>query len=116
MVSGKTDQAHNYMRPHEALGDETPGSRWKPSRRPFPKRIAPPEYPGHCEIRRVSNSGMIRMGKEAIFISHALETEYVALEEVDDGLWNILFYKTLLGRYDEREGLVTGADFRNLKG
>ena len=108
-------EEYNYARPHEALDDETPGSLWLPSRRGFPKQIPLPEYPGHCEIRRVSNAGVIRLASKQVFISHALANEDIALEEIEDGLWNLVFYKTLLGRYDEREGLITGADFRNLK-
>ena len=48
---------YNEIRPHEALGDETPASRWTPSTRPYPERIAPPDYPRHVEVRRVSNAG-----------------------------------------------------------
>lgn len=106
----------NDERPHEALGDATPGSIWVPSTRPFPKRIAPPEYPGHCEVRRVSNAGCFRLASGQVFLSQALNGEYIALEEIDDGLWNILFYTTLLGRFDEASGRITGADFRSEQG
>jgi len=53
-------QTHNEVRPHEALNDETPASRWRPSARPLPTRIIPPTYPGHFEIRRVSTAGTFR--------------------------------------------------------
>lgn len=36
-----------------------------------------------------------------LFLSEELEGEQIALEEVDDGLWSIYFYKTLLARLDE---------------
>lgn len=39
-----------------------------------------------------------------------------ALEEVDDGLWNILFHRTLLGRFDEASDRITRADFRTEQG
>ena len=103
---------YNHERPHEALGDETPASVWVPSTRAYPARILPPEYPGHCEIRRVSNAGCFKLFSKQIFLSHALEDEYIALEEIDDGLWNILFYNTLLGRFDQATSTITGADFR----
>jgi transposase InsO family protein len=106
----------NEERPHEALGDETPASIWVPSRRPFPERILPPEYPGHCEVRRVSTAGTFRLFNKQMFLSHALADEYVGLEEIDDGLWNILFYGTLLGRFDQATNAITGADFRTTKG
>jgi hypothetical protein len=37
-----------------------------------------------------------------------LKDEYVGLEKVDDGIWNIVYYTTLLGRIDERDGRITG--------
>jgi putative transposase len=100
---------YNELRPHEALGDETPASRWAPSPRPFPERIQPPAYPGHFEVRRVSNAGCFRLHSGQIFLSQALNGEPIGLEQIQDGLWNILYYDTLLGRFDERTKAITGA-------
>lgn len=100
---------YNQVRPHEALDDDTPASRFVPSPRPFPERIAPPEYPAHCEIRRVSNAGTFRLHAQQPFLSQALNGETIGLEEIEDGLWSILYYDTLLGRYDEHSHTITGA-------
>jgi transposase InsO family protein len=100
---------YNTLRPHEALDDDTPASRWAPSSRPFPERIAPPDYPGHVEVRRVSNCGTFRLHSGQYFLSQALNGEYVAFEEVQDGIWNIIYYTTLLGRFDEHTHRITGA-------
>ena len=100
---------YNEIRPHEALDDETPASRWVPSSRPYPGKVRSPEYPGHVEVRLVSNAGTFRLHSAQQFLSQALNGEYIGLEEVDDGLWNILYYDTLLGRYDERTKAITGA-------
>jgi transposase InsO family protein len=100
---------YNDIRPHEALNDETPASRWAPSRRPYPPTIPPPHYPPHLEVRRVSNAGAFRLHSGQHFLSQALNGEHIGLEEIDDGIWNILFYDTLLGRFDERTNNITGA-------
>jgi transposase InsO family protein len=100
---------YNDERPHEGIGDQTPASLWTASQRPFPEHIVPPEYAGHLEIRRVSTAGTFRLGSQQIFLSHALEGEDIALEEVDDGVWSIVYYRTLLGRFDERTARITGA-------
>jgi transposase InsO family protein len=100
---------YNQLRPHEALDDETPASRWKPSARPYPERIAPPEYPGHFEVRKVSTAGTFRLHSGQHFLSQALNEEYVGFEEIKDGLWNIVYYDTLFGRFDEQTGTITGA-------
>ncbi len=102
-------KTYNEVRPHEALDDETPASRWKPSTRPYPERIARPEYPAHLEVRRVSNCGTFRLHSTQQFLSQALKGEHVGLEQIDDGIWNILYYDTLLGRFDEPNKRITGA-------
>src|SRR5450755_5001636 len=104
---------YNFERPHEALDDEPPASLWTPSLRAYPDRIEPPAYPGHFELRRVSNAGHFKMGAQHYFISHALKGDNVGLEAIDDGLWNILYYNTLLGRLSERTGKISGASFRS---
>jgi transposase InsO family protein len=100
---------YNEERPHEALEGARPADRWAPSPRPYPERIAPPEYPNHLEVRRVSTAGTFRLKAKQPFLSQALADQYVGLEAIGDGLWNILYYRTLLGRIDERTATITGA-------
>ncbi len=100
---------YNEIRPHEALQDETPASRWTPSPRAYPERIEPAQYPGHFEVRRVSNAGTFRLHSGQHFLSQALNGESIGLEEVHDGIWNIIYYETLLGRFDEHTHTITGA-------
>jgi transposase InsO family protein len=92
----------NQERPHEALADRPPASVWKPSPRPYPRRLREPEYPGHFHARLVSNAGMFRFKSRAIFLSQALRQDYIGLEEIADGIWSIYFHDVLLGRLDER--------------
>ncbi len=33
----------------------------------------------------------------------------IGLGEVQDGIWNVIYYETLLGRFDERTRKITGA-------
>jgi integrase-like protein len=102
-------KTYNELRPHEALNDETPASRWTPSPRCYPEHIARPEYPGHFEVRKVSSAGTFRLHSGQHFLSQALNQEYVGFEEIEDSLWNIVYYDTLLGRFDERTQTITGA-------
>jgi len=102
-------RAFNRFRPHEALADSTPASRWKRSRRPYPERIPAPLYPPHLEVRRVSNAGCFRLHSGQQFLSQALNGELIGLEQIDDAVWNVLYYDTLLARYDEQHRQLTGA-------
>ena len=93
---------YNEERPHEALGNQPPATRYEPSRRPLPRRLPPVEYPGHMEPRRVSSCGTISWDGAPLFVATALAGEYVAFEEIDDGLWTLHFATLALARYDER--------------
>jgi putative transposase len=92
----------NGERPHEALGQRPPGECYASSPRPYPARAGPLEYPRHWEVRRVSRNGGVRWHNAWVNISHVLGGEYVAFEEVGDGLWEVRFGPVRLGRFHER--------------
>jgi transposase InsO family protein len=93
---------YNEERPHEALTDQPPASCYAPSRRSLPTRLPPLEYPGHTEVRLVASNGCVSWSGAPQFVATALAGEYVAFEEVDDGLWTLHFATVPLGRYDDR--------------
>lgn len=92
----------NEERPHEALDMATPASLYVPSRREMPDRLPPLEYPDRFEVRYVSGNGGIRWNKGWINVSSTCIGEYVGLEEIDDGVWNVYFGPLKLGRLLER--------------
>lgn len=92
----------NEVRPHEALEMRPPAARFSASPRTLPATLPAPAYPGHAEIRRVHERGTFRFRSGIISLSTTLAGERVALEEIDDGIWNVQFYHLLLGRLDER--------------
>ena len=101
-------RCYNEVRPHDGIDGALPEETWEPSPRPYPERLLPPEYPGHMEVRRVSHAGTFRLKSKQPFLSQALADESIGLEEVGDGIWNIVYYETLLGRIDERIRKITG--------
>ncbi|MDM8004946.1 MAG: IS481 family transposase [Phycisphaerae bacterium] len=94
---------YNDERPHETLKGKTPSSQYTPSPREYPERLAPIEYPAHYEKRFVNNAGTFRFKNKLLFIASALKQNYIGLEEVDDGLWNIHFCNTLLATLHESD-------------
>jgi hypothetical protein len=74
----------------------------------MPNKIKPPDYPSHFEVRRVSNAGCFKLHSRQVFLSQALNGEHIGLEEVDDGVWNIIYYETLLGRTSQETSEITG--------
>ena len=60
------------------------------------------------EVRRISAGGTFSWYGRPLFLSETLRGEDIGLEEVADGLWNLVYYRTLLGRIDVRSGRLTG--------
>ena len=57
----------------------------------------------------VNGAGLFRLEEREVLLSNALASETIGLEPVDDGIWSIVYYRTLLGRINERTGEITGA-------
>lgn len=92
----------NNVRPHEALDQETPASVYEASPREMPSRLPPLEYPDRFEVRYVSANGGIRWNCDWVNVSIVCAGEYVGLEEIDDGLWNVYFGPLKIGRLHEK--------------
>lgn len=99
---------YNHERPHEALADRTPAQLYRPSTRRYPSRLEPPHYPGHFELRRVSDTGCLKWQGEFLFVGRALSGELLGLEEIDDGLWSVHFAHQLLARFNARTRKLIG--------
>jgi transposase InsO family protein len=102
-------QEFNHERPHEALDQQTPASLYRPSRREMPGKLPALEYPDRFEVRYVSANGGIRWNRGWINVSTVCIGEYVGLEEIDNGIWNVYFGPLKLGRLDERHMRIEDA-------
>jgi putative transposase len=105
---------YNAVRPHEALGQRPPARGYVPSLRALPRRLAPLEYPGHYEVRRVTHPGVMYWHSKATVISTVLIGETIGLEPIDDGEWDLHFGPIRLGRFDERTRRIVPAGRRHL--
>jgi transposase InsO family protein len=99
----------NCQRPHEALDMRTPAACYEPSPRKMPNKPPPLEYPDRFEVRYVSANGGIRWNHQWVNVSHVCIGEYVGLEEIDDGVWNVYFGPLKLGRLLERHMRIEDA-------
>jgi len=104
----------NNERPHEALDQQTPADCYSPSPREMPNKLPPLEYPDRFEVRYVSANGGIRWNRRWVNVSIVCVGEYVGLEEIDDGIWDVYFGPLKLGRLNERRMLIED-EFGRLK-
>lgn len=84
---------YNYERPHEALGMETPASRYRPSTRPMPKELPPIEYLSGDLVRRVQDAGWFSLHGREFRVSKALVGQPIACRPLaeEDGEFAIFF-------------------------
>jgi putative transposase len=92
----------NDHRPHEALGQVAPTSRYRRSPRAYSSRIEAPWYDADHAVRKVRTNGEIRWGGEMIFLSEALIGEPVGIAETAAGDWLVRFADIDLGLIDRR--------------
>ena len=75
-------QRYNTYRPHEALGDEVPLSRWRPSTRLRPAAMpATVEYEPGAVLRKVCLEGLVRWQGRRILVGRGIGGEMVRFEE-----------------------------------
>jgi transposase InsO family protein len=95
-------QDYNLVRPHEALGMETPASVYEPSPRAYPERVPEVEYADSMLARTVKSHGHFRWKKHDIFLSEVLWGERIGMLPVDDVSYTIYFSHMPLARFDSR--------------
>ena len=93
---------YNEVRPHEALGMDTPAQHYSPSTRAMPTTPPEPDYPPEAAVRSVRHNGEIRWNGGFVYVSQTLAGEAVAIEETEDGEWALYFYAHPLGIIDTK--------------
>jgi transposase InsO family protein len=84
---------YNHERPHQALGQDVPASRYRPSIRAMPNRLPEPEYDPHDILRRVGTTkGYISFKGRLWRVSDAFCGETLAIRPLSrDGRFGIFF-------------------------
>jgi len=97
---------YNHVRPHQALGMQTPGLCWRPSPRRFEPE--PPDwiYAAGLETVRLSREGQLQWSGRRWEISRALRHQLVGLERIEQRLL-IHFCNTAVREIDLRTGKMS---------
>ncbi len=90
----------NFTRPHEALGQKTPGSVYVASERSWDGILRSPEYSSDYVVRGVRHNGSIRWKGEEIYVGKTLTGEPVGLNELEDGRFEVHYGPIILGTID----------------
>ena len=98
----------NTLRPHEALGQDTPASHYTASPRAYSPQLPALEYPGHFVVKKITTGGTFRFQHRLLYLANSLVDQCIGLEETDDGLWAIYFNTVLIATLDERDYIIRG--------
>lgn len=100
---------YNDERPHEALDQQTPATRYATSSRPYPTRIPPLCYGPGVIVRRVSVTGQFGWYSRLVWVSSLLAGQQVGIEEETPGHWTVSFGSLILGDFDPQKRILKEA-------
>lgn len=86
---------HNHVRPHEALGMQTPATRWHRSARRYEANPPRWEYPAGTRVLKVDSRGKVTLVGKNWTISDALAGEWVQVMPVGNRL-QVYYCRTLV--------------------
>lgn len=117
---GRFQRVYNEERPHEALDQTPPAHHYRASPRPWDGVLRSPEIEEAVGKRHVRKDGCIKWAGRQVYINENLAGEWIAVEEVADGLSVLRYGPITLGQLTAKgrklirktpgRGLVDNAD------
>jgi transposase InsO family protein len=98
---------YNFRRPHEALGDETPSTRYRMSHRSFPETMPEIEYGPDDRVRKVQDGGLIRFRGVEYRVGRAFKGLPVAVRRTaQDGVFDVCFCRQIIAQINPKNAMV----------
>ena len=89
---------YNHDRPHQALGDAVPASRYSPSPRPWRAADTDFAYAPGALVRTVKSKGEITFANRFFYLGQAFARHRVALEPTTrEGIYHVRFHAYAIG-------------------
>jgi transposase InsO family protein len=103
-------EVYNFERPHEALDQHVPASRYRPSTRPMPERLPEPEYDSHEIVRTVPATKAYISFKGRLWkVPQAFRGERLAIRPTSDhGKYGVFFAAHQVATIDLTSGKSVG--------
>ena len=103
-------EVYNFERPHEALDQQVPASRYRPSKRPMPERLPESGYDSHEIVRTVpATKAYISFKGKSWKVPQAFRGERLAIRPTsDDGKYGVFFAAHQVATIDLTSGKSVG--------
>ena len=75
---------YNHVRPHEALGQLPPITRYAPSAKPRPKTLPPVQYEAGADLRTVTQAGYVSVRGCRLHVGEGLAGEHVEVRDAGE--------------------------------
>jgi len=107
---------YNEVRPHHALGLDTPVTRFRESERRMPERIDEWEYGTDVPLRRVKDSGYLTVRGQGYYLSEAFGGLTVGVMEsvADHAVLDILYRQFIIAKINIDDRVVIARKVRRL--
>jgi transposase InsO family protein len=93
----------NDQRPHEALNQRTPTSRYCRSHRAMPAEPRSPEYTDSMKTRRLDGQGRLQFSGAQLLVTRLLAGEPIGIEPIDEDLWELHYGPIAIGELRLRQ-------------
>jgi transposase InsO family protein len=93
----------NDERPHLALNQKTPASRYCRSHRAMPGSPRSPEYADSMKVRRLDDHGRLPFQGAKLLITRLLAREPIGIDPVDEDTWELFYGPVAIGELRLRQ-------------
>lgn len=98
-------EKYNNFRPHEALGMQTPGEVYQPSKRRFIEKPKNFEYGGEYHVIKVNSWGYVRFANWQVYLSETMIDQYIEFRPSPDGETFSACYRNFkIAEFDTADG------------
>jgi len=105
---------YNTQRPHQALGLQTPVSRYRVSQRGYPETLPPVQYAEGMQVRRVDENGWFSYQGRDCKAGRAFCGQQVGIRTTEtDGIIEVLFLTQVIKELDLRQPKTTAPQYQN---
>ncbi|HTI97805.1 MAG TPA: DDE-type integrase/transposase/recombinase [Dongiaceae bacterium] len=106
-------KSYNRIRPHEALGQEVPASKYRKSLKRLPAYRRPLSYPAQWPQRQVRHNGEIKWRGRKRFIGEAFVRQRIGLKPLRAEVQAVYFGSLLIGHlHDQDPGAMRPVVYR----
>lgn len=95
--------SYNHIRPHEALGQESPGQQYRKSSIPLPPYQRPLNYPSQWQWRQVRSNGEIKWQGRRRFIGEAFIRHRIGLKPLRAEVQAVYLGPLLIGHLHDND-------------